>query len=73
MHREVPAPTSTVLTGGWASMRSVVRARAEVLPDIRLDTLEEGTAFGAAAFALWACQERASFHDATASFLSHLP
>ncbi|KHK97744.1 hypothetical protein LK09_09535 [Microbacterium mangrovi] len=71
MHREVPAPTSTVLTGGWASMRSVVRARAEILPDIRLDTVEEGTAFGAAAFALWAHREGASFDDATAEFLSH--
>lgn len=71
MHSEVPAPTSTVLTGGWASMRSVVRARAEVLPDIHLDTLEEGTAFGAAAFALWACHEDASFQDATAPFLAH--
>ncbi len=71
MHREVPTPTSTVLTGGWASMRSVVRARAEVLPNVRVDTVEEGTAFGAAAFALWACREDATFHDATEVFLSH--
>lgn len=69
MHREVPTPTSTILTGGWASMRSVARARAEVLPNIHIDTVEEGTAFGAAAFALWACREGVGFHDATEDFL----
>ncbi|TAM66950.1 MAG: carbohydrate kinase [Microbacteriaceae bacterium] len=71
MHREIPTPTSTVLTGGWASMRSVVRARAQVLPDIRVATVEEGTAFGAAAFALWAFRADAAFHDATEGFLAH--
>jgi sugar (pentulose or hexulose) kinase len=71
MHREVPPPMSTVLTGGWATMASVVRARAEVLPDIRLDTLQEGTAFGAAAFALWSCaDDQVGFAGATASFLA---
>lgn len=51
MDREVTPATSTVLTGGWAGMRSVVRARAQVLPDPRFSGREEDTALGAAGFA----------------------
>lgn len=71
MAREVPAPTSAVVTGGWSSMRCVVRARSHVLPNIRVDSVDEGTAFGAAAYALWAHRGGdLSFRDATDEFLS---
>lgn len=48
MDAEVAPAHATVLTGGWAGMRSVQRARAEVLPDLRVSTRTEDTAYGAA-------------------------
>ncbi|MGA8211498.1 MAG: FGGY family carbohydrate kinase [Nocardioidaceae bacterium] len=45
-----PART-TLLTGGWADMRSVQRARARVLPDVRVSARDQDTAYGAALFA----------------------
>ena len=51
MGREVAPATSTVLTGGWAGMRSVVRARRQVLPAVEVSGREEDTAHGAALFA----------------------
>lgn len=53
MDREVEAPRSTLLTGGWSSMASVVRARRRVLPDVTVSTHDEGTAYGAALFAAY--------------------
>ncbi len=52
MDREVPAANSTVLSGGWAGMRSVRRARSQVLPNVRLSGRDQDTAYGAALFAL---------------------
>lgn len=51
MDREVPPATSALLTGGWASMRSVQRARAEVLAGVRVSDRSQDTAYGAAVFA----------------------
>lgn len=51
MDREVPPATHATLTGGWAGMRSVRRARALVLPEIRVSSRDEQTAFGAARIA----------------------
>lgn len=48
MDREVAPATRSTLTGGWAGMASVRRARAEVLPDASLSTREQDVAFGAA-------------------------
>ncbi|WP_438354379.1 FGGY-family carbohydrate kinase [Microbacterium sp. CJ88] len=48
MDREVPPATHATLTGGWAGMASVVRARAQVLPNLTASTREQDTAFGAA-------------------------
>lgn len=49
--REVPPARSTVLTGGWASMRSVHRAHAQVSLQITLSEREQDTADGTALFA----------------------
>ncbi|GAA3735143.1 FGGY-family carbohydrate kinase [Streptomyces tremellae] len=46
--REVPPATSATLTGGWAGMRSVRRARERVLPDPTVSERSQETAFGAA-------------------------
>lgn len=54
MDLEVPAPTSTLLTGGWSKMASVVRARELIFPRVALSTHDEGTAYGAALFAAFA-------------------
>lgn len=54
MDREVPAPTTTLLTGGWSKMASVVRARELILPSVSLSMHDEGTAYGAALFAAFA-------------------
>ncbi len=62
MDREVAAPTSTLLTGGWSSMASVVRARELVLPAVTVSTHDEGTAYGAALFAAYSVRPDAS-HD----------
>ncbi|WP_295855446.1 FGGY family carbohydrate kinase [uncultured Microbacterium sp.] len=69
MDREVAPPTSTVLTGGWSSMASVVRSRSALLPEVTVSTHDEGTAYGAALFAAFAVSSR-SFEDVAAAFLS---
>ncbi|MEW1707508.1 FGGY family carbohydrate kinase [Microbacterium sp. NPDC089190] len=51
MDREVAPATHSTLTGGWAGMASVRRARAEVLPDPSLSTREQDVAWGAAEMA----------------------
>jgi len=51
MDREVPPATSTVLTGGWADMESVQRARSLVLPEIVVSTRSQDTSYGAVMFA----------------------
>jgi len=48
MDAEIPAATSATLTGGWAAMAAVRRARAAVLPDVTVSTRQQETAFGAA-------------------------
>lgn len=48
MDREVAPATRSTLTGGWAGMASVRRARADVLPDPSLSTREQDVAWGAA-------------------------
>jgi tagatose-1,6-bisphosphate aldolase/sugar (pentulose or hexulose) kinase len=52
MDREVPPATSATLTGGWAAMASVRRARAEILPDVSVSGREQETAYGAARVAV---------------------
>jgi sugar (pentulose or hexulose) kinase len=51
MDREIPPAQSSLLTGGWASMRAVQRARAAVLPRPEVSTRSQDTAYGAALFA----------------------
>jgi len=68
MDREVSPPTSTVLTGGWSSMASIVRARRCVLPDVTVATHDEATAFGAALFAASAASSEADFESVAAGF-----
>jgi sugar (pentulose or hexulose) kinase len=51
IERELPPATRTTLTGGWASMASVRRARRQVLPELSVSTREQDTAFGAALIA----------------------
>lgn len=46
--RELPPATSATLTGGWAGMASVRRARAEILPNLTTPGRRQQTAFGAA-------------------------
>lgn len=52
LDQELPPATSTVLTGGWARMRSVHRARAAVLPRLSTSEREQDTAYGAVRCAL---------------------
>jgi sugar (pentulose or hexulose) kinase len=47
----MPAARTTLLTGGWAGMKSVQRARAQVLPEVRVSNRDQDTAYGAALFA----------------------
>jgi sugar (pentulose or hexulose) kinase len=47
MDAEVGAAERTVLSGGWSSMRSVRRARAQVLPGLQISDRAEDTAYGA--------------------------
>lgn len=54
MDREVASATSSLLTGGWARMQSVSRARRLVLPQVSNSAHSEDTAFGAALFAAYA-------------------
>ncbi|WP_295149030.1 FGGY family carbohydrate kinase [Saccharopolyspora sp.] len=49
--RELPPASSATLTGGWADMRSVRRARERVLPRISASERSQETAFGAARIA----------------------
>ncbi|MCW2166402.1 Sugar (pentulose or hexulose) kinase [Microbacterium hydrothermale] len=70
MDREVAPPTSTVLTGGWSSMASVVRSRSALLPEVTVSTHDEGTAYGAALFAAFAVSSTSSFEDVAEAFLS---
>lgn len=51
MERELPPARTSTLTGGWAGMASVQRARSRVLPRLTASTREQETAFGAARFA----------------------
>jgi tagatose-1,6-bisphosphate aldolase/sugar (pentulose or hexulose) kinase len=51
MDRELPPATTAKLTGGWADMASVRRARAEVLPRLAVSSRAQETAFGAARIA----------------------
>lgn len=69
MDREVAPPTSTVLTGGWSTMASVVRSRSALLPDVTVSTHDEGTAYGAALFAAFAVSSD-SFEVVAETFLS---
>jgi len=69
MDREVEPPTSTVLTGGWSTMASVVRSRSALLPEVTVSTHDEGTAYGAALFAAFAVSP-SSFEDVAEAFLS---
>lgn len=52
MDREVPPATSSLLTGGWASMRSVQEARSRVLPSVEVSERSQDTAYGATVFAV---------------------
>ena len=45
---ELPPAVSATLTGGWAGMRSVKRARAQVFPRLTVSERSQETAFGAA-------------------------
>ncbi|MEF2976328.1 FGGY-family carbohydrate kinase [Subtercola sp. YIM 133946] len=51
MNREVAPASSTVLTGGWADMGSVQRARALVLGPITVSERSQDTSYGATMFA----------------------
>jgi hypothetical protein len=48
MDQELPPATSALLTGGWAGMASVQRARSVVLPGLTVSERAQETAFGAA-------------------------
>jgi sugar (pentulose or hexulose) kinase len=48
MDRELPPARSSTLTGGWAGMAAVRRARERVLPNMTVSSREQETAFGAA-------------------------
>ena len=47
----IPPGRSTLLTGGWADMKSIQRARSDVLPDVSVSSRGQDTAYGAALFA----------------------
>ena len=49
--QELPAANSSTLTGGWADMKSVQRARSRVLPSLSISQRQQETAFGAAQIA----------------------
>lgn len=48
MDNELPPARTATLTGGWAGMASVQRARARVLPQMSVSTRDQETAYGAA-------------------------
>jgi sugar (pentulose or hexulose) kinase len=60
MDREVPPATSALLTGGWAGMRAVHRARSAVLPSAEVSPRSQDTAYGASVFARALLDEAAS-------------
>ncbi|MFF5289198.1 FGGY-family carbohydrate kinase [Paractinoplanes globisporus] len=47
MDRELPPAATTTLTGGWASMAAVRRARGRVLPAMTASARDQETAYGA--------------------------
>ena len=47
MDRELPPAISATLTGGWAGMAAVRRARSRVLPALSVSSREQETAYGA--------------------------
>jgi tagatose-1,6-bisphosphate aldolase/sugar (pentulose or hexulose) kinase len=51
MDREIPAARSSLLSGGWATMRSVRRARSAILPIVEVSDRVQDTAYGASVFA----------------------
>ena len=51
MDHELPPARSTLLTGGWAGMRSVREARSAALPAVTVSERSQDTAYGAALFA----------------------
>ncbi len=59
MDAENAPATRTTVAGGWASMRSVRRSRARVLPRPRYSELDEDTAYGAALVADFAADDTA--------------
>jgi sugar (pentulose or hexulose) kinase len=48
MDRELPPAATATLTGGWAGMAAVRRARARVLPPMTTSARDQETAYGAA-------------------------
>lgn len=48
MDREIPPATTSTLTGGWAGMAAVQRARRVVLPGMTVSSRPQETAYGAA-------------------------
>jgi hypothetical protein len=59
MDQVLPAARSTLLTGGWSSMRSVQRARSHVLPEVAVSNRSQDTGYGAALFAVGLLPQRA--------------
>lgn len=51
MDREIEPARSSLLTGGWASMRSVRRTRSAILPGVTVSERAQDTAYGASVFA----------------------
>ena len=51
MDQVIPPARSSLLTGGWASMASVQRARGAVLPGLIVSDRDQDTAYGAAVLA----------------------
>lgn len=51
MDKLLPPAASTMLTGGWADMKSVQRARSRVLPEVTVSQRDQETGYGAALFA----------------------
>ncbi|GLY04509.1 MULTISPECIES: FGGY family carbohydrate kinase [Actinoplanes] len=47
MDRELPPAVTSTLTGGWAGMAAVRRARAHALPAMTVSSREQETAYGA--------------------------
>ena len=52
MDRVIAPARSSLLTGGWAGMASVQRARSAVLPGLVVSSRDQDTAYGAALFAI---------------------